>query len=84
MAVSQSEESMIQFKTHNAHYQLGKQRSKSDTQVSALSLSPQEFGSPVLNLQPVGLPPWPNFFAVATVISNLSFDHRAHLKSSQQ
>lgn len=78
MAVSLSEESMIQFKTHNAHYQLGKQRSESDTQISALSLSPQEFGSPV------GLPPWPNFFAVATGISNLSFDHRAHLKSSQQ
>lgn len=43
MAVSQSEESMIQFKTHNAHYQLGKQRSESDTQRSALSLSPQEY-----------------------------------------
>lgn len=83
MAVSQSEESMIQIKTHNAHYQLGMQRSESDTQISALSLSPQEFGSPVLNLQPVGLPPWPNF-RVATGISNLSFDHRAHLKSSQQ
>lgn len=57
MAVSQSEESMIQIKTHNTHYQLGKQRSESDTQISALSLSPQEFGWPVLNLQPVGLPP---------------------------
>lgn len=56
MAVSQSEESMIQIKTHNAHYQHAMQRSESDTQISALSLSPQEFGLPVLNLQPVGLP----------------------------